>query len=75
MCLKRLNMDRITGVRWFSGSSLVGIVQVDDPYDGIKYFIGSPPEAGSETEDAEWIADWGTIFPKPAGDRLFEVML
>jgi hypothetical protein len=68
-------MDKITGIRWFAGASTVGIVQVEDPYDGIKYFIGSPPPAGTETEDMEWIADWGTTFPKPAGDRLFEVML
>ena len=64
-------------VLWFQGRSLVGIVQVEDKYDGIKYYIASPPgeaKGNNEQEDIDFIADWGTTFPKPAGDVLFEVM-
>jgi hypothetical protein len=69
--------ESVKGVRWFSGRSLVGIVQVEDKYDGIKYYIASPPgeeKGNNEEEDINFIADWGTTFPKPAGDALFEVM-
>jgi hypothetical protein len=57
-------------VKWYCGSSNVGIVQVDFG-DGIGYYIGSPPVIRSEQEDAEWIADWGSSFPVEVGDVLF----
>lgn len=64
-------------VLWFSGRSCVGIVQVEDPYDGMIYFIGSPPfseySPNQEYDDIQWIADWGARFPKVIGDQLFGV--
>lgn len=69
---------KIVDVRWFCGRTMVGIVKVEDQYDGIKYFIASPPgeaKGNTEGEDIQFIADWGSTFPKPAGDKLFEVML
>lgn len=61
---------KILGVRWFSSSTCVGVVRVDDEYDGIKYYIGAV--AGlSEDADKERIADWGARFPNDAGDILF----
>jgi hypothetical protein len=66
---------KIIDVMWFCGSSNVGIVRVEDEYDGIRYFIGSPPmaesSANTEEQDMKWIADWGSTFPKAAGDALF----
>ena len=62
-------------VIWFSGRSTVGIVQVQDEWDGIKYYIGSPPfieyAPHNESADTQWIADWGSTFPKECGDILF----
>ena len=69
--------ESVKGVRWFSGRSDVAIVQVDDKYDGIKYYIASPPgeaKGNNEQEDIEFVASYGATFPKPAGDILFEVM-
>lgn len=64
-------------VIWFNGRSTVGIVQVNDKWDGIKYYIGSPPAGechpSAELEDIQWIADWGARFPKTLGDQLFGV--
>lgn len=59
---------------WFNK---VGIVRVEDEYDGIKYYIGSPPldftRMNTEAEDTQWIANWGSTFPKNVGDVLFGV--
>jgi len=64
-------------VIWFNARSCVGLVRVSDIYDGVKYYIGSPPDAGtmrsSEEEDVQWIADWGAKFPREIGDKLFGV--
>lgn len=65
---------KIIGVVWFSGRSTVGIVKVNDEYDGIKYYIGSPPFTGwgsEEEQDKQWIADWGASFPPALGEQLF----
>ena len=69
---------KIVDVRWFCGRSNVGVVCVEDTYDEpkhVKYYIGSPPmneySPNSEWEDINWIADWGSRFPKEAGDKLF----
>lgn len=66
-------------VLWFSGRSTVGIVEVNDPYDGLKYYIGSPPfneyHPNAEEEDKQWIADWGARFPIDCGKMLFGVKL
>ena len=64
-------------VLWFSGRSTVGIVQVNDKWDGTIYFIGSPPfseySPNREDDDIQWIADWGARFPKTIGDQLFGI--
>ena len=62
---------KILNVIWFSASTLTGIVQVETEYDGIKYYISSVPEITNEETDKQHIADWGTTFPKDAGDVLF----
>ena len=61
---------KILDVRWFSGTSCVGIVQVEDPYDGIKYYVSSCTGMDEEI-DKEHIAAWGATFPKEVGDILF----
>jgi hypothetical protein len=56
-------------VRWFND---IGIVQVEDEYEGIKYYI-KYSVGESEEEDRQHIMDWGYHFPKNAGDVLFGV--
>lgn len=54
---------------WFNK---VGIVRVEDEYDGIKYYVKDVD--GLNEEDDMWnIAYWGSTFPKNAGDVLFGV--
>ena len=60
----------ILDVMWFCGRTNVGIVKVNDEYDGIKYYIGSAMGI-KEKDDMQHIADWGSTFPKDAGDLLF----
>ena len=62
----------ILDVRWFSGTSCVGIVRVNDPYDGIKYYISSATGM-NEQVDMEHIAAWGATFPNDVGDTLFGI--
>jgi len=50
----------------------VGVVMVEDEYDGLLYYIG-PSNNNDEVKDVEWIASWGAKFPKSAGDVLFGV--
>ena len=65
-------MKKIIDVRWFTESKgTIGIVKVDDKYNGIHYFVGSCLGIDSE-EDKERIAGWGAKFPKDAGDKLFK---
>ena len=68
---------KILDVKWYcSGHGNAGIVRVDDDFEGIKYYIGSFPgeERGhNEEEDMQWIANWGSSFPKDVGDLLFKV--
>ena len=52
---------------WFDN---IGVVMVEDPYDGIKYYIGSG-NGFTEEADRYHIAKWGLSFPKDAGDALF----
>ena len=61
---------KILDVRWFSGTSCVGVVKVEDPYDGIKYYISSATGMDAEI-DKEHIAAYGATFPKEVGDFLF----
>lgn len=62
-------------VIWFNSRSLVGIVQVQTEYDGVHYYIGSPPfsehSPNQEQDDIQWIADWGARFPRELGEQLF----
>ena len=60
----------ILDVKWFCGRTNVGIVMVNDEYDGIKYYIASVDGINEEI-DKKFIADWGSTFPKDAGDQLF----
>lgn len=63
---------KINDWKWFTSSLSVGIVQVEDEYDGLLYYIG-PSNNNDEVRDVEWIASWGASFPKVAGDILFGV--
>lgn len=63
---------KIKDVIWFSGTSCVGLVQVEDPYDGLKYYIGTAFGKNEEI-DKEHIAAWGATFPKSIGDLMFGV--
>lgn len=67
-------MRKILDTAWFNGC---GIVRVNDPYDGIKYYIGTyDARCGyDEKKDAEHIADWGLTFPNDAGDVLFGIKI
>lgn len=62
---------KILDVIWFTGSSCVGIVKVEDDFDGIKYYISSA-SGMHEKVDTEHIAAWGASFDKEAGDLLFK---
>ena len=69
---------KILDTYWFNGG---GIVRVDTDYDGIVYYIRSINtnafSAGTPSPevDAEYIANYGSTFPKAAGDALFGVDL
>lgn len=61
---------KILDVRWFCGTTNVGIVRVEDPYDGIKYYVSSVTGM-DEKIDMEFIAAYGATFPNDVGDVLF----
>lgn len=63
---------KVLDVRWFCGRTNVGIVRASDEYDGIKYYIAAVSGL-DELYDAQFIADWGSTFPKEAGNKLFGV--
>lgn len=60
---------KILNVMWFNK---VGIVRVEDEFDGIKYYI-KDVDGLNEEADTWKVADWGSTFPKAAGDVLFGV--
>ena len=63
---------KIIGSYWFHqmGNPLaIGIVKIDDEYDGIKYYIGNAI-GGSEEEDAKHISKTGAKFSKELGDLI-----
>jgi len=67
---------KILDVKWFCGRTQVGIVRTQDEFDGIKYYIASPPGEAhgfNESEDIQFIADWGSTFPKDVGEMLFGI--
>lgn len=63
---------KILDVRWFTGTSCVGIVRVELPRDGIKYYINSVTGMNEEI-DKEHIVAWGAAFPTDVGDYLFGI--
>jgi hypothetical protein len=63
-------MRKILDAKWFN---MVGIVRVDEPHEGIKYYIRNITGEMTEAQDMEYIADWGNTFPNDAGDVLFGV--
>lgn len=67
---------KILDVRWFTGTSCVGIVRVEYSLGDIRYFIGSCTGAdigSTEKIDKEYISAYGARFPKNAGDLLFGI--
>lgn len=63
----------ILDVMWFcAGHGNVGIVRVQDKYEGIKYYIGQC-SGYDQDHDMQHIANWGSRFPVEAGDVLFGV--
>lgn len=58
---------KVLGVRWFNS---VGIVKVEDEFDGIKYYIRHI-DGYNEKQDIQRIMEWGAKFPNDAGDVLF----
>ena len=62
---------KILDVRWFNANGCIGVVKTHDPYEGVKYYIGIA-KGLDLTADAKYIADWGSYFPKEAGDKLFK---
>ncbi len=72
----------ITGVRWFTNRTCVGIVQIGQDHEkdeyrqtgmaDFKYYISSVP-GENEEEDKLFIAAFGAPFDKIAGDALFRV--
>ena len=63
---------QILDVRWFCGRATVGVVRVLDPYEGIKYYIGTGWGQDEKT-DTTHIAEHGSTFDMAAGDVLFGV--
>lgn len=60
-------------VYWFTSlTASVGIVRVLDEYEGFLYFIKSV-EGLNEQDDILNIMNWGSRFPKDAGDCLFGI--
>lgn len=60
---------KILDVRWFND---IGIVRVEDEYEGIQYYIKYIAAMDNDEEtDKQHIADWGYRFPNDAGDVLF----
>jgi len=60
----------IVDSKWFCGRTNVGIVMVDDPFDGVRYYI-SAFSPTSEDKDSDFIASYGSSFPRDVGDVLF----
>lgn len=52
-----------------------GIVRIEDEYEGIKYYIRGiqSNEWSTPEKDEQFVAEWGSTFPREAGDILFGV--
>jgi len=67
-------MPRPLSSIWFTNrDGCTGIVRTFDIEDGYKYYIGHTFPNNSEEQDAQYIADWGSTFPRIAGDALFGI--
>jgi hypothetical protein len=60
-------------IRWFTNRGLIGIARTDDNWEGIRYYIAVVQNPSTPEADAQFVADWGSTFPKDAGDVLFGV--
>ena len=63
---------KVLDVRWFCGTSNIGIVRCELEYEGVKYYVGSCSGMDEEV-DKEYIAAYGSTFPSDAGDLLFGI--
>lgn len=61
---------RISKVQWFGQYPAVGIAQVKEG-NNANYYIGSVHTAIPNDNDIQYITEFGTPFPKEAGDALF----
>ena len=64
---------KLLDIRWFTNRGLIGIARTEDEWDGIKYYITAVPNPSTPEADTQFVADWGSTFPKEAGDVLFGV--
>jgi hypothetical protein len=58
---------------WFTNTTMsgcIGVVKIEDDYEGIKYYIGLGQGFDSDT-DSRRIAECGSTFPAQAGQELF----
>ncbi len=65
---------KLLDIRWFNGQTLTGIARTVDEYEGIKYYIAGIEHSSTPKADAQFVADWGSTFPKDAGNALFGVI-
>lgn len=63
---------KVLDVLWYINC---GIVRVEDEYEGIKYYIRGlqANEWSTPERDAQFVAEWGSKFPREVGDILFGV--
>ena len=61
---------KVLDVLWYINC---GIVRVEDEYEGIKYYIRGlqANEWSTPERDAQFVAEWGSSFPREVGDILF----
>ena len=64
---------KLLDIRWFTNRGLIGIARTEDEWEGIKYYITVVQNPSTSEADAQFVADWGSTFPKEAGDVLFGV--
>ena len=65
---------KLLDICWFTNRGLIGIARTEDKWEGIKYYISVVPNSTTEEADAQFVADWGSTFPKEAGDVLFGII-
>lgn len=61
----------IIAVEWYEGTSVVGIVKVNDSNEGTQYYIGTGI-GDTKENDIQRIVNWGSRFPNDAGDLIFK---